>query len=112
MEKISWQDFEKVEMRVGTIIEVKDFPKARKPAFQIWADFGEAIGIKRTSAQVTKLYSKEALLGRQIVGVVNFPPKQVADFISEFLILGSVDAEGTVTLLDIERKVDNGLRIA
>ncbi len=111
MDFINWNDFSKVEMRVGTIVEVRDFPKARKPAYQIWVDFGVEIGIKKTSAQVVKLYTKEALLGRQIVGVVNFPPKQVADFISEFLMLGSVDAEGTVTLLALERPVENGLPI-
>ncbi|MFM2267937.1 MAG: hypothetical protein RL757_1378 [Bacteroidota bacterium] len=111
MDFINWNDFAKVEMRVGTIVEVRDFPKARKPAYQIWVDFGAAIGIKKTSAQVVKLYEKSDLLGRQVVGVVNFPPKQVADFISEFLILGSVAEDGTVTLLALERAVENGLPI-
>ena len=108
---ISWNDFEKVEMRVGTIIEVNDFPKARKPAYKLKIDFGE-LGIKQSSAQITELYSKEDLIGRQIIAVVNFPPKQIADFMSECLVLGVVDGNNPVVLLQPERKVKNGLRIA
>jgi len=107
---LSWSDFEKVEMRVGTIIEVLDFPEARNPAYQIHIDFGDEIGIKKTSAQVTTLYSKEKLIGRQVVAVANFPPKQIASFMSECLILGAVDGKN-VTLLEPNLKVKNGLRI-
>ena len=108
---ISWNDFEKVEMRTGTIISVNDFPKARKPAYKLKIDFGE-LGIKQSSAQITELYSKEDLIGRQIIAVVNFPPKQIADFMSECLVLGVVDGNNPVVLLQPERKVKNGLRIA
>ena len=108
---ISWNDFEKVEMRVGTIIEVNDFPKARKPAYKLKIDFGE-LGMKQSSAQITELYSKEDLVGKQIIAVVNFPPKQIADFMSDCLVLGVVDGDNPVILLQPERNVKNGLRIA
>ncbi len=108
---ISWNDFEKVEMRVGTIIKVDDFPKARIPAYKLKIDFGE-LGIRQSSAQITELYSKEKLLNKQIIAVVNFPPKQIADFMSECLVLGVVDGKNPVVLLQPERKVKNGLRIA
>jgi tRNA-binding protein len=108
---ITFDDFLKVEMHVGTIIAAVDFPKARKPAYQLTIDFGEAIGIKKSSAQITVLYTKEALIGRQIIAVTNFPPRQIATFFSEVLVLGSVDTEGVVTLLAPERGVENGLRI-
>jgi tRNA-binding protein len=108
---ITFDDFLKVEMHVGTIIAAVDFPKARKPAYQLTIDFGEAIGIKRSSAQITVLYTKEALIGRQIIAVTNFPPRQIATFFSEVLVLGSVDSDGVVTLLAPERGVENGLRI-
>lgn len=111
MNTISWEDFEKVEIRTGTIIKAEPFPKARKPAYQLTIDFGE-LGIKRSSAQITTLYQPEDLVGKQIVAVVNFPPKQIANFISECLVLGSVAADGTVTLLQTERPVENGLRVA
>ena len=111
MNTISWEDFEKVEIRTGTIIKAEPFPKARKPAYQLTIDFGE-FGIKRSSAQITALYQPENLIGKQIVAVVNFPPKQIANFISECLVLGSVAADGTVTLLQTERPVENGLRVA
>ena len=111
MNTISWQDFEKVEIRTGTIIKAEPFPKARKPAYQLTIDFGES-GIKRSSAQITTLYQPEDLVGKQIVAVVNFPPKQIANFMSECLVLGSVAADGTVTLLQTERQVENGLRVA
>lgn len=108
--EITWQDFEKVEMRVGTIIEISDFPQAKKPAFQLKIDFGSEIGIKKTSAQITELYKKEDLLNRQIVAVVNFPKKQIAHFMSECLVLGAVDG-AFVTLLQPESRVENGLQV-
>jgi tRNA-binding protein len=109
---ITYDDFHKVEMHVGTIIAVEDFPEARKPAFKLTIDFGETIGVKRTSAQITVLYTKETLLGRQVIAVTNFPKKQIGKFFSEVLVLGSVDTEGVVTLLQPEKNVVNGLRIA
>ncbi|MBK7870086.1 MAG: tRNA-binding protein [Saprospiraceae bacterium] len=111
MNTISWADFEKVEIRTGTIINAEPFEKAKKPAYQLTIDFGK-LGIKRSSAQLTKLYEPAELIGKQIVAVVNFPPKQIANFMSECLVLGSVDADGTVTLLQTERAVENGLRIS
>jgi tRNA-binding protein len=109
--EISWNDFEKVEMRVGTILEANDFPEARKPAYQLTIDFGVEIGIKKSSAQITKRYSKEELIGKQIIAVVNFPKKQIGKFMSECLVLGSVN-EDEVVLLSSDLKVENGLRIA
>ena len=109
-ENLSWLDFEKVEMRIGTIIEANDFPKAKKSAYQLTIDFGLAIGIKKSSAQITKRYSKEDLVGKQIVAVVNFPKKQIGNFMSECLVLGSVNEEDVV-LLSSDLKVENGLRI-
>jgi len=111
MEKITWQQFTEIEMRVGTIIEISDFPNAKKPAYQLTIDFGDETGIKKSSAQITDKYLKEDLLGRQVVAVVNFPPKQIANFMSECLVLGAVDANHQVTLLQPERPVINGLRI-
>jgi tRNA-binding protein len=108
---LSWHDFEKTEMRVGTILEVNDFPEARKPAYQLTIDFGEVIGVRKTSAQITKRYSKEDLLHRQIVAVVNFPKKQIGKFMSECLVLGAVGDEGDVILLAPDFKIENGLRI-
>ena len=108
---ISWHDFEKVEMRVGTIISVADFPKANKPAYQLTIDFGAELGIKKTSAQITKQYSKEELLQKQIVAVVNFPKKQIADFMSECLVLGSIGKENNIVLLSSDKPVENGLRV-
>lgn len=105
---ISWEDFERVELRTGTIIGVDDFPQARKPAYRITADFGESIGIKKTSAQITSLYSKEDLLGRQIIGVVNFPVKQIGPFNSEFLLTGFYDENGDVVLAVPERRIRDG----
>jgi tRNA-binding protein len=109
---LTWEEFEKTEMRVGTIIEVNDFPEARKPAYQLTIDFGSELGVRRSSAQITKRYIKEALVGRQIVAVVNFPKKQIGKFMSECLVLGVVGQEGDVVLLSPDFKVENGLRIA
>lgn len=111
MSTIDWQQFEAVDMRVGTIVEVTPFPEARKPAYKLNIDFGNEIGIKKSSAQITKHYKESDLLNRQVVAVVNFPPKQIANFISECLVLGSVDANGDVILLQPESMVKNGLRI-
>jgi len=107
---ISWTDFEKIDMRAGTITEVKDFPKAKNPAYQLSIDFGE-MGIKKSSAQITHLYSKEDLLGKQVIAVVNFPPKQIANFLSECLVLGVYTDKKEVVLLASERKVENGWKI-
>ncbi len=108
---ISYSDFDKVEMRVGTILSVEDFPEARNPAYKLTVDFGE-FGIKKSSAQITKLYKREELIGRQIIAVMNFPPKQIANFFSECLILGVVNENKEVVLLQIERSVPNGFRIS
>jgi len=107
---IDWNDFEKVDMRVGTIISVEDFPKARKPAYRLTIDFG-ALGIKQSSAQIKDLYAKEDLLNKQIIAVVNFPPKQIANFISECLVLGVYADDNSVVLLQPERKTANGMKI-
>ncbi|NIG52650.1 tRNA-binding protein [Chitinophaga sp. Cy-1792] len=112
MELINWQDFEKIEMRVGTILEANDFPGARNPAYQLLIDFGPEIGQRKSSAQITVNYSKEALIGKQIVAVVNFPPKQIARFMSECLVLGVVGDNKAVTLLQPGLPVENGQRIA
>ena len=111
MMNLTWTEFEKVEMRVGTILEVNDFPEARKPAYQLTIDFGPIIGIRKTSAQITKRYQKEVLLDRQIIAVVNFPKKQIGKFMSECLVLGSVGEENDIVLLQPDFIVDNGLRI-
>ena len=108
---LTWEEFEKVEMRIGTILNVNDFPEARKPAYQLTIDFGHEIGMKKTSAQITKRYSKEELIGKQIVAVVNFPKKQIGKFMSECLVLGSVGEENDIVLLSSDQKVANGLRI-
>ena len=111
MKPISWQDFEKVEMRAGTITRVEDFPEARVPAYRIWADFGD-FGIMKSSAQVTKLYSKADLIGRQIIGITNFPPKQIGTFMSQFLVTGFVLENGEVVLAEPQRPVPNGAKLA
>lgn len=108
--EISWKDFEKIDMRIGTVLEVDDFPRAKKAAYQLKVDFGPEIGIKKTSAQITKRYKKEDLLNRQVVAVINFPKKQIANFMSECLILGAVDKEDVI-LLQPGEKAENGLKI-
>ncbi len=107
---ITWDDFEKIDIRIGTIIEVSDFEKANKPAYKLKIDFGAA-GIKNSSAQITVLYSKEELLGKQIIAIINFPPKQIANFISECLVLGVYNENNDVVLLQAERKTENGRKI-
>ena len=107
---ISWEDFEKINIRTGTIVEISDFPKARKPAYRLKIDFGQS-GIKQSSAQITKHYTKEQLIGQQVIAVVNFPPKQIADFLSECLVLGVYNENQEVILLQPQKKVANGLQI-
>ena len=107
---ITWNDFEKIDIRTGTIIEVNDFPKARKPSYQLTIDFGP-LGIKRSSAQITRHYNKEHLLNKQVVAVVNFPPKQIATVFSECLVLGIYDENNDVILLQPDKPVANGQRI-
>ncbi len=109
--EISWSDFERVDMRSGTVIGVEDFPKARKPAYIITVDFGVEIGVRKSSAQVTDLYSKDELLGKQIIGVVNFPAKQIGPFMSEFLITGLIQDDGSVVLAVPDKNVENGKRL-
>lgn len=109
--EISWRDFEKVEMRVGTIIEVAEFPAARKPAYKLKIDFGKEIGFRKTSAQITKNYELDALVGKQVVAVINFPDKQIANFMSECLVLGAVGAHNDITLIEPGLHVENGQKI-
>jgi tRNA-binding protein len=109
--QIDFDDFLKVDIRVGTIIDALPFPEARKPAFKLKIDFGEAIGTKRSSAQITIHYRVEELVGRQVVGVVNFPPRQIGPFMSEVLTLGFADENGDIVLLEPERPVPNGSRM-
>lgn len=110
METITWQDFERVELRVGTIIEARDFPEARKPAYKLMIDFGE-FGIRQSSAQITDLYKLEDLVGKQVLSVVNFPPKQIGPFRSECLTTGVPDETGRVILLSPDFKAPNGSRL-
>jgi export-related chaperone CsaA len=107
---ISWKDFEKIDIRIGTIIEVHDFPEARNPAYKLVVDFGE-LGIKKSSAQITSLYKKEELLNKQVMAVVNFPPKQIGTFMSECLVMGVYGESKEVTLLQPERSVKNGSKV-
>ncbi|MFL6577930.1 MAG: tRNA-binding protein [Povalibacter sp.] len=111
MQQIEWDDFLNVELRIGTVLEVMDFPEARKPAWKLRVDFGPEIGIKVSSAQIKALYTQEELVGRQVVAVVNFPVKQIGPFRSEVLVTGFHDAEGRVVLAVPERAVPNGTKL-
>lgn len=111
MEQITWNDFEKLDIRVGTIIEAQEFPEAKKPAYQLTIDFGEQLGIKQSSAQITTHYTTDQLIGQQVIAVTNFPPKKIASFRSECLVLGIYDENGGVILLQPHLKVSNGLKI-
>lgn len=111
MTKISWKDFEQIELRTGTITEVQDFPEARKPAYKLTIDFGDEIGIKKSSAQITDLYSKDDLLGKQVMAVVNFLPKQIGPFMSECLVTGFPDEEGNVVLAVPDKAVPDGKKL-
>ncbi len=111
MEYISWDDFKAVELRAGTVIKVEAFPEARKPAWKITADFGSSIGIKKTSAQITDLYNPANLIGRQIIGVMNFPPRQIGPIMSEFLLTGFYREDGAVVMAVPERRVPDGAEL-
>jgi tRNA-binding protein len=111
MKTIQWQDFEQVELRVGTIVQAEAFPEARKPAYKLWIDLGE-LGLKKSSAQITALYTPEALLNKQVLCVTNFPPRQVANFMSEVLVTGFVQADGSVVLAVPDQPVANGIKLA
>lgn len=112
MKEISWNDFAKVELRVGTITAVDEFPEARRPAYKLTIDFGEAIGTRRASAQITDLYEVNNLVNKQVLGVVNFAPKQIGPFMSECLVTGFVQDDGAVVLAVPDRPVENGLKLA
>jgi len=111
MDTIGWADFEKVELRVGTIVEVEDFPEARKPAFKLKVDFGDEIGVKKSSAQITELYKREDLIGRQVLAVINFPPRQIGPVRSECLVTGFHREDGAVVLAGPESNVPNGAKL-
>lgn len=111
-ETISWNDFEKVELRAGTIVRAEDFPEAKKPAYKLWVDMGNELGIKKSSAQITKLYTKEELAGMQVICVTNFAPRQVANFISEVLVTGFILDDGEVVLARPDKQVPNGVKMA
>ena len=111
MKKISWQEFEQVELRVGTIIKTEDFPEAKKSAYKLTIDFGEEIGTLKSSAQITQNYTKEELIGKQILGVVNFPPKQIGPFMSECLVTGFYDTEGGIMLAVPDYEIPNGSKL-
>lgn len=112
MTKINWSDFQKIELRVGTIVEAQDFPDARKPAFKLIIDFGHGIGLKKSSAQITALYDKASLMGKRVIAVVNFPPKQIGPFMSECLVTGFHREDGAVVLAVPDGEVPNGARLA
>jgi tRNA-binding protein len=108
---ISWEDFEKIELKVGTVVRAEEFPEARRPAYKVWVDFGGEMGIKKSSAQITVHYKPEELVGKQIVAVVNFPPKQIGPIKSEFLLTGFFDENGAVVIARPERPVPNGAKL-
>jgi tRNA-binding protein len=111
MAAISFDDFLKIDIRVGTIVDAQAFPEARKPACKLWVDFGEPLGVRKTSAQITRHYDLHALVGRQVAAVVNFPPRQIGKFMSEILVLGFPDAEGEVVMIGPDHPVPNGGRL-
>lgn len=111
MKEIAWEEFERVELRAGTVVRAEPYPEARKPALKLWADFGPEIGVLKSSAQITAHYRPEELVGTQIVGVVNFPAKQIGRFISEFLCTGFADADGAIVLARPDRPVPNGAKL-
>lgn len=111
MEHIEWTDFEKIDLRVGTIVEAREFPEARKPAYKLKVDFGEEIGIKNSSAQITELYDRDSLVGKRVIGVVNFPPRQIGPFMSECLITGFDRGDGAIVLAVPDAEVLNGSRL-
>ena len=108
---ITFDDFLAIDIRVGTVIRAEDFPEARKPAFKLWIDFGDEVGVKKTSAQITTLYALDSLVGRQVAAVVNFPPRQIGKFMSEVLTLGFTDKDGNVALISPDHSVPNGGRL-
>jgi tRNA-binding protein len=108
MNEITFDDFNKVDIRVGTIVDAQPFPEARRPAIKLWVDLGDEVGIRKTSAQLTVHYTPEVLVGRQVAAIVNFPPRQIGKFMSEILVLGFPDADGAVVLLCIDQPVPNG----
>jgi len=110
-EPLKFEEFERVDIRVGTVVQAEPFPEARKPAIKLWIDFGEAIGVKKSSAQITTHYTPEALIGRQVIAVVNFPPRQIGPMKSEVLTLGMPDDEGEVVLLKPDLEIPNGGRL-
>lgn len=111
MDIIDWETFARVELRVGTVMRAEPFPQAKKPAIKLWIDFGPALGVKKSSAQITRHYTPENLVGTQVVAVVNFPPRQIGPFVSEVLTTGFHDAEGAVVLARPERPVPNGIKL-
>lgn len=112
MNEINWQDFQKIELRIGTIVEVSDFPEARNPSYKLMIDFGKELGVRKSSAQITDLYSKEDLVGKQIMAVVNFPPKQIGPMMSECLVTGFHREDGAVVLATPDMDLENGSRLA
>ncbi|WP_020591110.1 tRNA-binding protein [Kiloniella laminariae] len=110
-DQIGFDDFLKVDIRAGTVIDAQPYPEARKPAIKLWVDFGEEIGVRKSSAQITVHYRPEDLIGRQVMAVVNFPPRQIGSFMSEILVLGASDSEGAIVLLAPDKKVPNGSRM-
>lgn len=111
MEMIAWDEFERVQLRVGTVVEVEEFPEARKPAWKLTVDFGDELGVRKSSAQITDLYDRESLLGKQVVGVVNFPKKQIGPMMSECLVTGFYRDDGAVVLAVPDKPVNNGSKL-